>query len=221
MDGLAGYMPRVAAGMVVGIAGMFLAPFGMLISKWATLEGLVEANPILTIFVAFGSAVTLMFWIKWLGKILIVKSAPEDAGENMPRTQSFTLALLAIMTALVCVLFPLLSKYFLEPFIYKTYSVTYWQNMGNVAVLLIMMAVVLALSLPLVFPGGKERSFRSQYLSGANLAEKEKFHGSMGQDIQVSLKSLYLHNIFGESRLFPLGVASTLILIIVMLGVVV
>jgi ech hydrogenase subunit A len=125
------------------------------------------------------------------------------------------------MTALVCVLFPLISKYILEPFIYETYSITYWQNMGNVAILLLMMATVLILSLPLVFPGRKERSFRPQYLGGANLAVREKFHGSMGQDMQVSLKSFYLQNIFGEARLFPLGVASALILIIIMLGVVV
>ncbi|MDR1603299.1 MAG: NADH-quinone oxidoreductase subunit L [Gracilibacteraceae bacterium] len=221
MDGLVGYLPRVAAAMIVGIAGMFLAPFGMLISKWATLEGLVDANPILTIFVAFGSAVTLMFWVKWLGKILIIKSAPENIETHVPGTQSVTLGVLSLMTALVCVLFPLVSKYFLEPFILATYSSGYWQNAQNIAILLIMMAVVLILSLPLVFPGQKERSFRPQYLGGANLAAKEKFHGAMGQDIQVTLKSMYLQNIFGESRLFPLGVVSSLILIIIMLGVVV
>ncbi|MDR1322690.1 MAG: NADH-quinone oxidoreductase subunit L [Gracilibacteraceae bacterium] len=221
MDGLAGYLPRVAAGMVVGIAGMFLAPFGMLISKWATLEGLVDANPILTIFVAFGSAVTLMFWVKWLGKILIVKSAPENVETRVPRTQSLTLAVLSVMTAGVCVLFPLISKYVLEPFIFETYRQIYWQDMNNIATLLIMMATVVVLTVPLVFPGKQERHFRPQYLAGANLAEKEKFHGAMGQDIQISLKSLYLQGIFGESRLFPLGVLSTLILIIIMLGVVV
>ena len=34
MDGLFVRMPRLAMFMMIGIAGMFLAPFGMLISKW-------------------------------------------------------------------------------------------------------------------------------------------------------------------------------------------
>jgi ech hydrogenase subunit A len=220
MDGLAGYMPVVAAGMVVGIAGMFLAPFGMLISKWATLEGLVAANPILTIFVAFGSAVTLMFWVKWLGKLLIVKTPPEDLEIHVPRSQSYTLGILAALTALVCVAFPLISRFYLEPFILDTYGTAYDLPRSNIAILFIMMAAVLLLSLPVIFPGGKERHYRPQYLGGANITEKEKFHGSMGQDVSLALKSFYLSGIFGENRLFPLGVISTLILIIIMLGVV-
>ncbi len=38
MSGLILNMPRVAIMMLIGMAGMFLAPFGMLISKWAVLK---------------------------------------------------------------------------------------------------------------------------------------------------------------------------------------
>ena len=34
----------VIAIMMIGIAGMFLAPFGMLISKWAALKAFVDIN---------------------------------------------------------------------------------------------------------------------------------------------------------------------------------
>ncbi len=40
MNGLIVRMPKIAAMMVIGIAGMFLAPFGMLISKWAVYPGI-------------------------------------------------------------------------------------------------------------------------------------------------------------------------------------
>ena len=30
--------------MIIGIAGMFLAPFGMLISKWAALRAFVDSE---------------------------------------------------------------------------------------------------------------------------------------------------------------------------------
>jgi len=38
---------------------MFLAPFGMLISKWAVLKAVVDASPLLAVFIVFGSAATL------------------------------------------------------------------------------------------------------------------------------------------------------------------
>ena len=43
MSGLVVYMPRVAVMMLIGMAGMSLAPFGMLISKWAVLRAVVDA----------------------------------------------------------------------------------------------------------------------------------------------------------------------------------
>ena len=46
MSGLVVRMPRVAIMMQIGMAGMFLAPFGMLISKWAVLKAVVDAYPI-------------------------------------------------------------------------------------------------------------------------------------------------------------------------------
>ena len=43
MNGLIVRMPKIAAMMVIGIAGMFLAPFGMLISKWAAIQAFIDA----------------------------------------------------------------------------------------------------------------------------------------------------------------------------------
>src|SRR5204863_7003783 len=59
MSGLVKQMPRLAVMMLIGMAGMFLAPFGMLISKWAVLKAVVDASPPLSVLVAFGSAATL------------------------------------------------------------------------------------------------------------------------------------------------------------------
>jgi ech hydrogenase subunit A len=217
MDGLITKMPKIAVGMVIGIAGMFLAPFGMLISKWAALEGLVSANPILTVFVAFGSAATLFFWTKWLGKIIMIKEKPADFVAKIPVTERFTLASLAVLTVGVCLLFPLISKYSLEPFIQAIYGHAYMLDQSNVAILLIMMGIILVLPLRLMTYG--ELEYRPQYLAGSNLSEKEKFYGSLGLTRDVTMKSFYLENIFGEDKLFKLGVVSSIVLIIIMFGV--
>ena len=79
MCGLMLNMPRVAIMMLIGMAGMFLAPFGMLISKWAVLKAVVDAYPSLSVFIVFGSAATLFFWVKWMGKLLEVVRPREPA----------------------------------------------------------------------------------------------------------------------------------------------
>ncbi len=214
MDGLIMKMPKVAIGIVIGIAGMFLAPFGMLISKWAALEGLVAANPILTVFVAFGSAATLFFWTKWLGKVIMVKEKPADFKAHVPGTETFTLTTLALMTVAVCLLFPLISTYSLEPFIEAIYGTAYALDQSNVAILLIMMGLMIVLPLRLLTYG--EVTHKHQYLAGANLSEKEKFYGSLGLTRDVTMRSFYLNDIFGEDKLFKLGVVSSIVLILIM-----
>ena len=72
MSGLILSMPRLSIMLQIGIAGMFLAPFGMLIGKWAVLKAVVDTYPMIALFVVFGSAPTLFFWMKWMGKLLEV-----------------------------------------------------------------------------------------------------------------------------------------------------
>jgi len=218
MDGLITKMPKIAIGMVVGIAGMFLAPFGMLISKWAALEGLVTANPMLTVFVAFGSAATLFFWTKWLGKLLMVKEKPPEFQPKVPATERFALTTLAVLTIGVCLLFPLISKYSLEPFIASIYNQTYLLDQGNVIILLIMVGLMVILPVSLSFTH-KNVQYKPQYLAGLNTSEKERFYGSLGLTREITVRSFYLESIFGESKLFKLGVVSSIVLIIIMFGV--
>ena len=71
MDLLFDRMPRLARFMMLGIMCMFIAPFGMLVAKWATLVSFVGHGPgrASSCLLAFGSAATFMFWAKWLGKL--------------------------------------------------------------------------------------------------------------------------------------------------------
>ncbi len=73
MDLLFERMPRLARLMCIGIMGMFIAPFGMLVSKWAALAAFTDSsNVVLILVLVFGSAATFMFWAKWLGKLLAI-----------------------------------------------------------------------------------------------------------------------------------------------------
>ena len=80
MDSLIVRMPKVAAMMNIGLAGMFLAPFGMVISKAVTLKALVDVHPLLASLLAFGGGATMFFYAKWMGKTLMVQAGSSKPG---------------------------------------------------------------------------------------------------------------------------------------------
>src|SRR5690606_34799843 len=87
MTGLIVRMPHVAVMMFIGIAGMFLAPFGMLISKWAAIEAFIEAQfgLIFVAILAFGGSITVFFWSKWMGKIISVCPVATKVENRIPQ----------------------------------------------------------------------------------------------------------------------------------------
>ena len=122
MSGLILRMPRVAVMMLIGMAGMFLAPFGMLISKWAVLKAVVDAAPLLSVFIVFGSSATLFFWVKWMGKLLEVVDPDEPVKKELGPSEAVALYGLAAATFLTCLLFPLISSRFVEPYVVDVYG---------------------------------------------------------------------------------------------------
>lgn len=81
MHGLIVKLPGLAYVMIIGIAGMFLAPFGMLISKWAALKAYVDSGSILLV-ISWYSAVRLPCftgpngWDHWWRSTIIRSSLP-------------------------------------------------------------------------------------------------------------------------------------------------
>ena len=71
----------------------------------------------IAVLLAFGSAPTLFFWAKWLGKVVM---APPDAArvnERVALAENAALGPLALMTIAVCGLFPLVSSVFIAPYL--------------------------------------------------------------------------------------------------------
>ncbi len=198
MSGLIVSMPRVALMMQIGMAGMFLAPFGMLISKWAVLKAVVDSNPALSVFIVFGSSATLFFWVKWMGKLLqVVGPAPRREAELDPG-EAIALYGLAAATFLACLLFPLLSTHFIVPYVFGVYGSTgALMGPGNITIMIIMMALVLLF--PITFlNAGRGVRVTDAYLGGANVAGSESFRSSADAVESVAIGNYYLHNIFSE-----------------------
>ena len=188
MDGLILRMPKVTVCLLIGIAGMFIAPFGMLISKWAALEALIKANPLIAFFVVFGSSATLFFYTKWMGKLIMIILPGNPQEQHVSRDEWFTMGMLSVLTVIVCIAFPVISSNLIDPYIRFVYQHTASMSRGNILIMLIMMAMILLLPLQILLQN-KDKKRVMTYLCGANITENElayeantRFH-TAGRDV--------------------------------------
>ena len=217
MTGLVVSMPRTSIMMQIGMAGMFLAPFGMLISKWAVLKALVDFNPLLAVFIVFGSAATLFFWVKWMGKLLEVVKDLEDLEAGIHLTEWVPLYILAGLTIGVCAFYPLVSSWLIEPFVREVYGRTTAMSQGNIIIMSIMMAMIALFPLSFINYGKKVKVVDA-YLGGANADSSIKFYGAAGVIQNMEMKNYYMEKYFGESKLTNTGLVLCVIFIVVMVG---
>lgn len=217
MSGLIVSMPRVAVMMQIGMAGMFLAPFGMLISKWAVLKAVVDASPVLSVFIVFGSAATLFFWVKWMGKLLEVVTPHPRIEKELDLGESIALHGLAAATFLACLLFPLISTHFILPYVAGVYGPTAAvMSQGNITIMIIMMALVMLF--PVTFLNyGRGVRVTDAYLGGANVRGSTHFRSSADSVQDVAIGNYYLRDILSETWLVRWGVIGSAALLAAML----
>ena len=214
MTGLIIKMPRLSVMLQIGMAGMFLAPFGMLISKYAVLKAVLDSMPLLAVFIVFGSAATLFFWIKWMGCLLLVTRPQANVEKNIGVGKWTALYSLSALTFGTCMLFPLLSKYLIEPYVKTQYHLTQFSAMseGNIIIMIIMLALVSLF--PLSFLNyGRNVKVVDPYLGGANAEDGIRFIGAIGTTQEMSMQNYYLTGLLPEARMMKAGVIFACILL--------
>ncbi|HQN91527.1 MAG TPA: proton-conducting transporter membrane subunit [Methanoculleus sp.] len=216
MEGLIVRMPRMAVMMFIGMAGMFLAPFGMLISKWAAIEAFVQA-PFGLIFIAilaYGSAVTVFFWAKWMGKLVAVTREQERVEKGVLEEPWAPLYILTGLVVAATLLFPLISSVLIEPYVLAIYGATARMAQANVAIMLLMMALLLVLPISfLLFK--RSAKHLPAYMGGRPATADRRFAGSLGLTREAQTRNYYLNDYFGEAKLFRPGLAVCTALIII------
>jgi ech hydrogenase subunit A len=217
MDLLFDRMPRLARFMMLGIMGMFIAPFGMLVGKWGTLVAFTEVNQVaLIIMLAFGSAATFMFWGKWLGKLAGIAGHPENIETTVHPTEWISLLLMVGLFILGCVFLPLLSLVVVEPYIVSTYG-TFGQDisMSDMWVVSILAIIVIAV----LFAGITTKQTVKKgtiYLSGVGRDDATRsFQNSLSGTTEATARNWYMEPIFGEKRIAPIGVVFNTVIMVV------
>ena len=219
MSGMVLTMPRLSIMLQIGMAGMFLAPFGMLISKWAVLKAVVDAYPALSVFIAFGSAATLFFWVKWMGKLIEVTGPKESVEKGISWMEWSALYTLSAMTFGACLFFPYLSSGFVEPYVIALFGHTGNIGAGNFVTMVIMLALVGMFPLSFINYGRKVKVVDA-YMGGANLDRGTQFQGSAGAVQEMAMKNYYFEDFLGEARVFKYGVLSCCVLLVYMSAIV-
>jgi ech hydrogenase subunit A len=202
MDGLIGISKQLTIFLIIGIAGMFIAPFGMLIAKWAAMRAFLDSgNFLIVIIVAFASTITMFFWTKWLGKLIANAHRIKPTSYVMRGDEKVSLYSLAALVIIICLLHPLVSSSFIEPYINSTTTDSFPPPIEPVASAIIIGMLCLIFILPLIlYPIYHKFSVKqtSLYLSGENTGDDESFYGGMGQVHRVELRNWYMQGIFGE-----------------------
>ena len=206
MDLLFQRMPRLARLMMLGIMTMFVAPFGMLISKWATLVSFVDTQHVLLlILLAFGSAATFMFWAKWLGKLSGIASSPENIEGTVHKSEWISTYLMAALILICCVGLPIISDFCVMPYIDGVFG------FSNPAIDndILWVTSVLALVVFLVLTTGLKKTKAKQvdvYMAGISVDNANRtFRNALGGETEASARNWYMTDMFGEARIKPIG----------------
>lgn len=226
MHGLIVKLPELAFVMIIGIAGMFLAPFGMLISKWAALKAFVDTKSVvLLIFLIYGSASTLFYWTKWLGKLVAVIHNSERRPNTVGRSEWFSLISQALIMVSLCILFPLASTYMVEPFLAEMFhgKLPAIISSGNTKIMLMMLFAIVILPVAVrLLTFGKKNKIVKSYMGGANVGDDRSFTDAFGEKKSMYLASWYMEDYFGEKKiLMPsiiLAAATVIVLMVMVIG---
>ena len=213
MDGLFGRMPRLAIFMIVGISAMFLAPFGMLISKWAALKTFIDSGDIWVILaLVFGSAATLFYWTKWLGKTTTIVAGQVNIENKIHKSEWGILGGLTAFTVVVAITFPFFSKGLIVPYLSTAFNglqESTYEALREDNMIIMMIMVVLIVVLTLLFFGRSSGRIVPIYMSGVNEGDNLTYKGAMQKDVPVTLRNWYLEDLFPEKTMNRIGLIIT------------
>lgn len=223
MHGLIYRLPFLGFIMFIGIAGMFLAPFGMLISKWSALKASVdEGNILMVLFIAFGSATTTVYWTKWMAK-LISATKEKPIKDITKRNEKISLAIHAVLMVAICALFPLISRIYVEPLITEMFGKTASVLPQGILFVLVLIILFIFVVPSIAYKWGEnlQANTKLSYMNGINTGNNDAFVDYLGEPKKLVLSNYYYKDLLGQRKLmFPCEILTTAVLII-MLSVIV
>lgn len=217
MHGLIYRLPRLGLFMFIGIAGMFLAPFGMLISKWSALKASIdESNIMLVLFICYGSATTMFYWTKWMTKLISFTDTAIKVKDITKKDELMSLSIHAVLMIALCLLFPMLSMSYVEPLLFEMFGHATAVLPTAVLYLLIVIICVIFCVPFLAFKYAEHVhvSKKLSYMNGINVGNNKEFVDAFGEPKHLFMSNWYFRMIFGQRKLMiPCEIISAVVLI--------
>jgi len=228
MGGLLFKMPLTTNIAMIGMVSMMMPPFGMLIGKWMAIESSVH-NPLVLILLILGSALTIFFWAKWLGRITTTSYHEKYEIEPISPWMKTVLVVigLGVIGASLCAT-PLYS------FVIKPISLTAFQQEAGAATLSILDSAKAFLDWPMYVIFGtivlallagvllfKPSQIRLPFLCGENMDLDDHsftFHSIADGPTTALLTSYYLP-MFAEAKITAWGNPAAALIILSLFGV--
>lgn len=211
MYGLCYNMHRLGIIMIIGISGMFLAPFGMLISKMAVIQALALRNPIFPPIVIFGGSLMLFFWTKWMGYLIAITDKKPVEYHKDIGIEWIGLWGLAGLTILSVIFYPYIGKLWIVPMYGECPLFT-----ESVELTILLMLIMMLLPPLTIIARPRRIVFTKPYLAGVNVENKTEFLGSLGSPRSWSFKNYYIEKYFSEQKLLKATILTSLVLWILM-----
>ncbi|AKB83236.1 Energy-conserving hydrogenase (ferredoxin), subunit A [Methanosarcina barkeri 3] len=227
MSGLINKAPLLTTLAALGMVSMLLPPFGVLLTKWVSMEA-ASSNPVVIVFLILGSALTTVYYAKWLGTILSSSMDKNAVPHKKPETY-FPLSFLGLAIVVTSIFVFSIYNYFIKPqveILLKTAPVISGQagqftsEIGAFAYAAIFVVLALAVLIYLATKNMFTPRTSSYYMCGENNLEKDRlmFRNGLCSYEKSSVSNIYLQNTFGESKLTTLGYAISIILIVIALA---
>ncbi|MDD5502640.1 MAG: NADH-quinone oxidoreductase subunit L [Candidatus Thermoplasmatota archaeon] len=213
-EGMIAKRPLIATIILMGIVTMIIPPFGVFVGKYMAIQASVAA-PWMMILLAVGSAATVVYYVKWFGRLISTDREMERKPEHM--STLFSTPLAALLAGAIGLSFVIVQvvAWFVDPAV---------ASMGYDVVLQ-------AISVEVVTPSG----YISSIAIGASMAavllaglmiklddSKKTRPYSCGIEFPGELGGMYMHGYAGEDKVNKYvnfaGIA--LIMIFVAIGII-
>ncbi len=228
MDGIMKKMPFTATVAAIGAISMLLPPFGVLVSKWLAIEAAVRM-PVVLILIVIGSAFTLVFWTKWIGKLLAVNYIKKIPREKLHPTVRSTLGILLVIVLAASMGIVFLFNFFVSP---QFAGITEERIMGGRGLLeiagdgvigsfayfpIFIVLGALALSIPFILRKVSPEKVRQPYFCGENCEIEGNigFRAEADTETPSAFRNYYLRWAFSEETLgFWASMISAILIIV-------
>jgi ech hydrogenase subunit A len=231
MSGLIAKAPILSFITAFGLVSMILPPFGVLVTKLISIEAAAN-NPLLVILLVLGSALTTLYYIKWVGTIVAYPAREKFKIEKTSFNIYFPLWVLSILILSTSMFVSIIYNKLVSPelkLLLPTAEEALNVSVSNITsklggfndnMIFIVLGFILLIALVAKGTLVRKATIKKIYMCGENNLEDENmFRTPDGSYEKAVVRNYYLTSIFSEKLMTRLGtIVSISLIVIVILG---